>query len=346
MAHTGRTFLQRRRLRRGLLTLALLGALLTAAVVDLTVGAAHLGLTDIVRMLWPGAAPDNELHRVVFWSIRLPMTLTALVVGASLALAGLLMQTVLANPLASPYTLGISAAAGFGAALSIITGFSLGGKLALGTPLLASLMALLACVPIYLLGQRRGMTPQILVLSGIVVLFFFQSLQSLLLFLASPEAMQQIVFWLFGSLLKANMHGVAIAGAVLLCALVVSLRLAWRLTALSAGEEQAQGLGINVSALRKLAFLLATLLTAASVSFVGTIGFVGLIAPHFARFLVGEDQRYLICISALCGSLLLLCASIVAKLVLPNGVVPIGIVIALIGVPVLFYFVTRQVKRP
>ncbi|RTF88011.1 iron ABC transporter permease [Serratia marcescens] len=228
----------------------------------------------------------------------------------------------------------------------MLTGFSLGGALALGTPLLASLMALLACVPVYLLGQRRGMTPQILVLSGIVVLFFFQSLQSLLLFLASPEAMQQIVFWLFGSLLKANMHGVAITGVVLLCALFVSLRLAWRLTALSAGEEQAQGLGINVSALRKLAFLLATLLTAASVSFVGTIGFVGLIAPHFARFLVGEDQRYLICISALCGSLLLLCASIVAKLVMPNGVVPIGIVIALIGVPVLFYFVTRQVKRP
>ncbi|KAA5782517.1 fecCD transport family protein [Yersinia pestis subsp. microtus bv. Caucasica] len=112
----------------------------------------------------------------------MPMTLTAVVVGASLGLAGLLMQTVLANPLASPYTLGISAAAGFGAALSIITGFSVGGVLSLGTPLLASLMALLACLPIYFLGQRQGMTPQILVLSGIVVLFFFQSLQSLMLF--------------------------------------------------------------------------------------------------------------------------------------------------------------------
>lgn len=142
------------------------------------------------------------------------------------------------------------------------------------------------------------------------------------------------------------MQGLAITGGVFICGLFLSLRQAWRLTALSAGEEQAQGLGINVIALRKLAFLLATFLTAASVSFVGTIGFVGLIAPHFARFLVGEDQRYLICISALCGSLLLLCASIVAKLVLPNGVVPIGIVIALIGVPVLFYFVTRQVKHP
>lgn len=98
MAHTGRAFLQRRRLRRGLLTLALLGALLAATVVDLTVGAAHLSLSDILPMLWPGSAPGNELHQVVFWSIRLPMTLTALVVGASLALAGLLMQTVLANP--------------------------------------------------------------------------------------------------------------------------------------------------------------------------------------------------------------------------------------------------------
>ncbi|WP_145601859.1 FecCD family ABC transporter permease [Yersinia frederiksenii] len=343
MPHTGRAFLQ---LRRGLLTLALLGSLLVAALIDLAVGAVNLNPLDIMRMLWPSSAPSDDLYQVVFWSIRLPMTLTAVVVGASLALAGLLMQTVLANPLASPYTLGISAAAGFGAALSIITGFSLGGTLALGTPLLASLMALLACVPIYMLGQSRGMTPQILVLSGIVVLFFFQSLQSLMLFLASPEAMQQIVFWLFGSLLKANMHGVTITGSVLICSLFISLRQAWCLTALSAGEEQAQGLGINVSALRKVAFLLATLLTAASVSFVGTIGFIGLIAPHFARLLVGEDQRYLICISALCGSLLLLCASIIAKLVLPNGVVPIGIVIALIGVPVLLYFVIRQVKRP
>lgn len=162
---------------------------------------------------------------------------------------------------------------------------------------------------------------------------------------ASPEAIQQIVFWLFGSLLKANMQGVLMTGSVLACSLVICLQQAWRLTALSAGEEQALGLGINVSALRKLAFLLATLLTAASVSFVGTIGFIGLVAPHFARMLVGEDQRYLIGISALCGSLLLVLASIISKLILPNGVVPIGIIIALIGVPVLFYFVTKQVKR-
>lgn len=162
---------------------------------------------------------------------------------------------------------------------------------------------------------------------------------------ASPEAMQQIVFWLFGSLLKANMQGVLMTGSVLACSLVICLQQAWRLTALSAGEEQALGLGINVSALRKLAFLLATLLTAASVSFVGTIGFIGLVAPHFARMLVGEDQRYLIGISALCSSLLLVLASIISKLILPNGVVPIGIIIALIGVPVLFYFVTKQVKR-
>lgn len=342
----GQQLLRQLLLRRWLLTLALIGALLAAVLIDLVIGAADLTPFDVLRLFLPSSQPRDALHQVIFWSIRLPMTLTAVVVGASLALAGLLMQTVLANPLASPYTLGISAAAGFGAALSILTGFSIGGTLALGTPILASLMALLACIPIYLMGKRQGMTPQILVLSGIVVLFFFQSLQSLMLFLASPEAMQQIVFWLFGSLLKATLHGVLITSCVLGCALAICLQQAWRLTALSAGEEQAQGLGINVGALRKLIFLLATLLTAASVSFVGTIGFVGLVAPHFARMLVGEDQRYLICISALCGSLLLVCASIISKLILPNGVVPIGIIIALIGVPVLFYFVTKQVKRP
>ncbi|MGJ3742095.1 FecCD family ABC transporter permease [Yersinia pseudotuberculosis] len=341
----GRQFFQQLHLRRGLFTLALIGSLLAAMVIDLATGAANLSPLDVLRLFLVDSSQHDELHQIIFWSIRLPMTLTAVVVGASLGLAGLLMQTVLANPLASPYTLGISAAAGFGAALSIITGFSVGGVLSLGTPLLASLMALLACLPIYFMGQRQGMTPQILVLSGIVVLFFFQSLQSLMLFLASPEAMQQIVFWLFGSLLKANMQGVLMTGSVLACSLVICLQQAWRLTALSAGEEQALGLGINVSALRKLAFLLATLLTAASVSFVGTIGFIGLVAPHFARMLVGEDQRYLIGISALCGSLLLVLASIISKLILPNGVVPIGIIIALIGVPVLFYFVTKQVKR-
>lgn len=326
--------------KRLLLCLIMAVLLLIVTLLDLLVGSSGMSIMDVVNAIAQGPSHDS-LHGAIIWAIRLPMTLTALLVGGCLGLAGLLMQTVLANPLASPYTLGLSAAAGFGASLAILTGFSIAGFSWLGVPVLASAMALLAAIPIYLMGSRQGMTPQVLVLTGIVVLFFFQSLQSLMLFLAAPEVLQQIIFWLFGSLLKASWHGIAVTGSVLCLGLIIALQFSWPLTALSAGEEQAQGLGINVNALRKMAFLLATLLTAAAVSFVGTIGFIGLIAPHLARMLAGEDQRFLMILSMIIGALLLVSAAIIAKLVLPNGILPIGIVVALIGVPALFYLLLK-----
>jgi len=164
-------------------------------------------------------------------------------------------------------------------------------------------------------------------------------LLSLLQFVASPEALQQIVFWLFGSLLRASMTKVTVVAIVLAAAFPMLLRDAWRLTALSLGDERARALGVNVQALRLRAFLAVSLLTGAAVAFVGTIGFVGLVAPHIARRLVGEDQRHLLPASALVGALLLSAASVASKLVMPGTVFPIGIVTALIGVPFFFWLV-------
>lgn len=338
-AATYRALARRRRHR-----LALAATVLAlVALGDLMTGPAWLGPIEVVTaIVRPGEA--ETATRVIVLDLRAPMTLMALVVGAALGLAGALMQTVLANPLASPYTLGISAAAGFGAALAILTGLSLPGLPGLAVPLAAFAMATLATGLVYGLANARGMTADVMVLAGIATLFLFQSAQSLVQYLAAPEVLQAIVFWLFGSLLKAGWTEVGIAAVTFAAGALLVARDPWRLTALGLGDAQAAALGVDLRRLRARVFFAVALLTAGAVAFVGTIGFVGLVAPHLARALVGEDQRSLLPMAALVGALIVAGASIVSKLVSPGGVVPIGIVTAVIGVPFLFGLILR--RRP
>ena len=243
------------------------------------------------------------------------------------------MQTVLNNPLASSHTLGISAGAGFGAALAITVGAWVPVPDAWAIPGSAFVFAGVACALVVGAGRIRGASPELLVLAGIACLFLFQALQSLLQFLASPEALQQIVFWLFGSLTRASFGKTALVACVLAVVLPILLHDAWRLTALQLGDERARALGVRVDRLRLRALVAVSVLTGAAVAFVGTIGFVGLVAPHVARMLVGADQRHMMPASALFGAVLLSAASVVSKLLVPGTVFPIGIITALIGVP-------------
>jgi iron complex transport system permease protein len=277
--------------------------------------------------------------------LRLPIAVMAAMVGAALGLSGAVMQTILNNPLASSYTLGISAAAGFGAALAILAGTALPVPEPYAVPVAAFVFAGLACAMVAGVGRMRGATPELLVLAGIACLFLFQSLLSLLQFLASPEALQQIVFWLFGSLMRASLGRAAIVAAVLVVMLPLLMRDAWRLTALRLGDERAAALGVRVGPLRLRCFAAVSLLTGVAVAFVGTIGFVGLVAPHIARMLVGEDQRHLLPASAAFGALLLSVASVASKIILPGTVFPIGIVTALVGVPFFAWLVLAAGPR-
>jgi iron complex transport system permease protein len=317
--------------RRGLVTLAALALLACSVAADLATGPAMLRLSDVLNAL-SGRTEDRMLHAIVV-TLRLPIALMAVVVGAALGVSGAVMQTILNNRLASSYTLGISAASGFGAAAVIL----LGGALPLGEtwaiPLAAFGFAGLACAMVAGVGQLRGATPDLLVLAGIACLFLFQALLSLLQFMAAPEALQQIVFWLFGSLMQASLLKTAVVAAVLLAVMPMLLADAWRFTALQLGDDRARGLGVRVGSLRVRALVAVSLLTGAAVAFVGTIGFIGLVAPHLARMLVGEDQRHMLPASAAMGALLLSCASVASKLIMPGTVFPIGIVTALIGVP-------------
>ncbi|MBZ0217476.1 MAG: iron ABC transporter permease [Fimbriimonadaceae bacterium] len=315
--------------------------LVLVTVADLLVGPAFLSVGEVVSALFLPAQTDPTVIAIVH-SIRLPMTLMAVLVGLSLGIAGAHMQTILGNPLASPYTLGFSAAAGFGAALAILSGIQLPVFSQITVPLFAFTMASLAALLVYGFARLRNMSPEIMVLAGIATLFLFQSMQSMVQFLASPEVLQEIVFWLFGSMLKANWTNVPITAVIFLVGVIVLIPDMWKLTALRLGDERARSIGVNVRSLRAKVFAVVALLTAGAVAFVGTIGFVGLVAPHIARMLVGEDQRIFLPISAIMGAIIMGGASILSKLLSPGTVVPIGIVTAVIGVPFLFALILRS----
>ena len=197
----------------------------------------------------------------------------------------------------------------------------------------AFVFAMLASLTIYLLSTLRGVTIETMVLLGIALVFLFSSLLALLQYIASEQALQQVVFWTLGSLVKATWPKIGIAFAVLGITMPVFIRQVWRLTALRLGEEKALSLGINVRALRLQVLVSVSVLAAVAVAFVGTIGFVGLVGPHVARMLVGEDQRFFLPTSAIAGALLLSAASIVSKAITPGAIFPIGIVTSLVGVP-------------
>ncbi len=319
----------------GLIVLALL------SLIDLTTGSFAIKLNEVIAALAAGPNSDS-LQAVVIWSIRLPMTLTALFVGTALSLAGLQIQNITGNALASPSTLGISSAAGFGAAGAITIGFTVFGMLWLGTALAAFVMAILVSAAIYWLGARRGMSPSTVILAGIVMNFFFMALQQFLQYHASPEVAQLISGWTFGNLERSTWTSTLAAASASLLAALYLIGRSWELTALTIGEERARSLGVRVRELRICAFGLSALLIACSVSFIGTISFVGLVAPHLAKLTLGEDQRYLLPGSLLSGGILMLASSITAKLLSAGAVLPVGIITSLVGVPFLLVLLIKS----
>lgn len=332
--------------RRRVALLAGLGAMLAFSLVaDLALGPARYSPGEVVAALLGLEGPVAV--SVVVWEIRLPVALMAVVVGAALSVSGAQMQTVLNNPLASPFTLGISAAAGFGAALGFVLGVSLlpSGWSAWTIPANAFLCAMGCAVLIHLLSQRRGMGTETVVLLGIALVFTFNAALAALEFIASEQALAAVVFWTMGSLGRTTWPKLAVAAAVLAVAWPLLARQAWALTALRLGEQKAASFGIAVGRLRLRTILLVSAVASVTVAFVGTIGFIGLVGPHIARMMVGEDQRFFLPASALAGAAVLSAASVLSKAVVPGLILPIGIVTALVGVPFFFSLILGTRSR-
>lgn len=331
--------------RRGALLLCLLAATVILVFADIVTGPSGLSIQEVWRGLIDASSLDR-VNTVILYDVRLPAALMALLVGAALATAGVEMQTVLDNPLASPFTLGVSSAAALGAAVAIVTGLSIP---LLGATWFISVSAFVFAIGsvalLQLLTWLRGGGGESLVLFGIALVFSFNAAISLLQFYASAQSVQQVVFWMMGNLQRADWSSVCLLAAVVIAVVPLSWLASPQLTALHLGEERAMSFGVDVKRLRLFALIRVSLLTATAVAFVGTIGFIGLVGPHIARMIIGEDHRFLIPASVFSGGILLLGASIAAKLLVPDANLPVGIVAALVGVPVFVALVLRQGKR-
>lgn len=315
--------------------LAALGTLL----LDIATGPSMVPLIDVIRALIGAEAAD--MTRTIVLELRLPMALMALVVGATLGVGGAEIQTLLNNPMASPYTLGLAAAAGFGASLVIAMG-SFGLPLLLAVPLGAFVMTMLASGILFFFASISHMTSAMLVLTGIALLFLFQSLLSLVQYLSAPEVSQQILFWLFGNLTKTTWTTLAVTALVATVCITLLMRLSWQLTALRMGEQRASALGVDTRRLRMAVLFLVALMTSVAIAFVGVIGFIGLVAPHIARMLVGEDQRFFVPLSMVTGAAFLSASSVLSKSIVPGALFPVGIVTAFIGVPFFFWIIVSR----
>lgn len=277
--------------------------------------------------------PKTKLLHIVL-KIRLPEILIAITAGSCLGLSGAVMQIILGNPLASPFTLGISSSSAFGAALAIILGANT--RFAFVNAGIFSFM--FSCGSVFLmlfLVSCSGISKRNIILVGMAVNFFFNSSNTLLQYYASPDAVYQIMFWATGSLTNASLKDSIVLGIVFLFSLAVSILLSKDLATISQGEKTALMLGINVNAERVGFLVICSLLASATVAIVGMIGFIGLVAPHIARLFDLKQPKFLVISSPIIGAVFLVCADIFSKSILYPTVLPISAVTSVIGIPCL-----------
>ena len=335
-------------LRRTLFSLSLVTAAGVLSVIGLGIGPMRFGVGEIFGALCSGlfntdaSVPDVAV--TVITRIRLPRIVLALLSGFGLAVTGMQMQVVLRNPLATPFTLGVSSGAGLGAGLAVIAGVSLAGGryMLVGN---AFVFALIPCAVIFLLSRLGRCGYGMLILAGIAMNFIFSSFSTLLSYFSNSEELKSLSLWMMGNLGRATWADIAPPAIVLACALPFLLIQNQKLNILNTGDQSARGLGVNVERTRIVVLILASLVSAAIICFTGIIGFVGLVSPHIVRLLIGNDARFLMPASGLFGAAFLLGADILALTIVQPTVLPVGIVTSFIGGPMLLYLIVRKQER-
>jgi len=326
----------------------LIVAVVALAAIAATLGSADLSVQDvytaILAKFLPGHFQTTWFVDTIVWGLRLHRILMAVVGGIGLAVAGTVMQGILKNPLASPFTLGISSAASFGAALAIIigAGFAGGEWLIIGN---AFIFTMLASLTVYGLAKYKGISPETMILAGIAIMYLFQSMTSFLQYVGRSEQVQEVVYWMMGSLGRSSWDRVVLTALVIVICAPYLLIKSWDINALSAGDETAKSLGVNVERTRVICMMLVSFMTASIICFTGTIGFIGLVSPHITRMAIGGDNRFLLPASSLVGALLLLGADSLARTILAPVILPVGIMTSFLGVPFFVYLFMKRKKE-
>lgn len=324
--------------------LTLLLALAAAAAFAMSLGKYDIPPADVLRtLLTPifssadlSAAAD--LNHTVVWSLRLPRILMAMTVGAALAAAGAVFQGCFRNPLVEPYILGVSSGAAFGAALGILF------PMFFSIQLFAFIFASLAVACTYGFGRVRGETPMLtLILAGVITGSVFSAMVSILKYLARDAALREVVFWLMGGFYYTTWEDVAWLLPMVGVCLAIMGKFSWQLNVLSLGDEEARSLGVHTEVYRLILIVLATLVTAAAVSTVGIIAWVGLMMPHATRMLVGPDHRLMLPSAAVMGGIFMIVCDTLAR-TMASAEIPIGIITSILGAPYLFYLLRTKTQ--
>lgn len=331
-----------------LVALVLLAAVLLITAVSL--GAVRIPVWEVAKAFF--GFGDDPRFNVIIRGIRLPHALAALLAGAGLAAAGAAMQSILRNPLGSPFTLGISQAGAFGAAFSVMllgTGTmqsSQVGAVSILNPYLTTLSAFIACMAtsliIIAIARIRGASPEVMVLSGVALGSLFSAGTMFLQYFADDVQLAAMVFWTFGDVGRAGWSEVVFMAVIVAAAMLFFMVNRWNYNAIDAGDETARALGVRVGLVRLIGMLAASLVTAVIVSFLGIIGFVGLVCPHIVRRIIGDDHRFLLPASALTGACLLLTADTAARMMFAPRVLPVAILTAFFGAPTFLYLLIRR----
>ncbi len=335
--------------RKLLLLVALVMTTAVVAIVAVRVGAVGLSTGEVLRSL---VGLSEKASSAIVWNVRLPRVATAVVAGAGLAVAGAVMQSVLRNPLASPFTLGISQGAAFGAAVAIVgLGAGVTGSASADAVRVMDAWSVAGCafagsmvatLTIVAFAKYRGVSPQTMVLAGVALGSLFSAGTVLLQYFAEDAKVAAVVFWTFGDLGRASWRDVAIMATTTVLGSAYFMWHRWDYNAMEAGSESARGLGVNVDRTRLAGMFVASLVTASVVAFLGIIGFIGLVGPHMVRRVIGSDHRFLLPASVAAGALLLLVSDTLARVVVSPVVLPVGAITSLLGAPLFLYLLTGR----
>ena len=327
------------------ITLAMLsGVMLAMVLLSLSVGAARLSLFEILQVLSGGG---KDVSRTIIFNVRIPRIAVAVSIGIALGMAGCVMQNVLRNPLASASTLGISQGATFGAAVAIVYFHAYFGVAA--SPFTVTAFAFLGGISttalILLLSYRSGVAPSTMILAGVAIGAMFTGATALVQYFADDVRIGSIVYWTFGNLGRAGWREIRILLGLNAAGFIYFIFNRWNYNAMESGTPTAKSLGVNVNALILASMTVATLISATAIAFVGTINFVGLIAPHIVRKFVGNDYRFLIPCSAIMGGTIMIAADIASRMIRAPAILPIGALTSFLGAPLFLYMIIRKGKR-
>ena len=310
---------------------------------SLTVGPYDIGFIQSYQIVWDhliGDISDTTLDFVVM-EYRMPRILVGLIAGAGLAVGGAVMQSALRNPLADSYTTGVSSGAGFGAALAIVMGTTLAvGEYAIVVN--AFVFSMLPTLVIIAVSRMRSASQTTMIMAGIAIMYIFNAMTTVIKLMADPEDLASLYRWQVGSLASAGWEEIPLMFVVVLVGCIALQLISKELNALSTGDESAKALGVDADRLRILCLVIVAVITASVVSFTGLIGFVGLVAPHMVRLVIGPNNRYLIPASAIFGAALLTVADLVGRTILSPTVLQVGVITAFLGGPLFLWLIIRR----